>query len=405
MTQNNNSWRKTYFTLLAGQAISFISSGILQMAIIFYLVAKTNSAIILTAATLIGFLPQACLGPFAGAFVDRHSRKSVMIGADLIIAAAGGILALVAFYMELPVWSIMVVLLIRSAGTAFHSPAFSAATPMIVPKEELTKCAGYTQTMQAVSAIISPAAAAFLYAVWPLNAIILLDIVGAILACVTVAISSIPTPELCPETKRQQFLQDMKGVCGIKAKQGPLCSALDWCNLYVLLYANQYAFPLICMSYFKGTPAHASAAEIAFAVGMLLGGVILSIWGGFKKRRYTIGLSVLLMGVSNMLSGLLPPDAFLVFVVCCTVMGISAPFYGVQNAIFQETVKPEYLGRVFSLLTSAASLAMPFGLVISGPLAERLGVEKWFVICGIGIIIVALAVFLLPGLREIDNTQ
>ena len=183
MTQNNNSWRKTYFTLLAGQAISFISSGILQMAIIFYLVAKTNSAIILTAATLIGFLPQACLGPFAGAFVDRHSRKSVMIGADLIIAAAGGILALVAFYMELPVWSIMVVLLIRSAGTAFHSPAFSAATPMIVPKEELTKCAGYTQTMQAVSAIISPAAAAFLYAVWPLNAIILLDIVGAILAC------------------------------------------------------------------------------------------------------------------------------------------------------------------------------------------------------------------------------
>ena len=136
-----------------------------------------------------------------------------------------------------------------------------------------------------------------------------------------------------------------------------------------------------------------------------LGGVILSIWGGFKKRRYTIGLSVLLMGVSNMLSGLLPPDAFLVFVVCCTVMGISAPFYGVQNAIFQETVKPEYLGRVFSLLTSAASLAMPFGLVISGPLAERLGVEKWFVICGIGIIIVALAVFLLPGLREIDNTQ
>ena len=80
---------------------------------------------------------------------------------------------------------------------------------------------------------------------------------------------------------------------------------------------------------------------------MLLGGVILSIWGGFKKRRYTIGLSVLLMGVSNMLSGLLPPDAFLVFVVCCTVMGISAPFYGVQDAIFQETVKPEYLGRAF----------------------------------------------------------
>lgn len=137
---------------------------------------------------------------------------------------------------------------------------------------------------------------------------------------------------------------------------------------------------------------------------MLLGGVILSIWGGFKKRRYTIGLSVLLMGVSNMLSGLLPPDAFLVFVVCCTVMGISAPFT-VCKMRFSRNGQTRISGESFSLLTSAASLAMPFGLVISGPLAERLGVEKWFVICGIGIIIVALAVFLLPGLREIDNTQ
>ena len=166
-------------------------------------------------------------------------------------------------------------------------------------------------------------------------------------------------------------------------------------------YGNVYVAPA---TFFRNCNI-TKCLKSLYAIVVDFDGVILSIWGGFKKRRYTIGLSVLLMGVSNMLSGLLPPDAFLVFVVCCTVMGISAPFYGVQNAIFQETVKPEYLGRVFSLLTSAASLAMPFGLVISGPLAERLGVEKWFVICGIGIIIVALAVFLLPGLREIDNTQ
>ena len=157
-----------------------------------------------------------------------------------------------------------------------------------------------------------------------------------------------------------------RGVCGIKAKQGPLCSALDWCNLMFFYMPISTLFPLICIVILQRTPAHASAAEIAFAVGMLLGGVILSIWGGFKKRRYTIGLSVLLMGVSNMLSGLLPPDAFLVFVVCCTVMGISAPFYGVQNAIFQETVKPEYLGRVFSLLTSAASSPCRWALSFPG---------------------------------------
>ena len=383
MTQNNNSWKRNYFTLLIGQGVSFISSGILQMAIIFYLVAKTNSAIILTIATLIGFLPQACLGPFAGVFVDRHSRKGVMIGADLMIAAAGGLLALAALYTELPVWAIMVVLFIRSTGTAFHSPAFSATTPMIVPKDELTKCAGYAQTIQAVSSIISPAAAAFLYAVWPLNAIIMLDIVGAILACVTVAISAIPTPDVCTEQKSQQFMQDIKeGYMVLKRNRGLF--ALLWIGvIYMFFYMPiSSLYPLISMSYFGGTPAHASAAEIAFAVGMLLGGIILSIWGGFKRRTHTI-----------------------CFIVCCTAMGIAAPFYGVQNAIFQETIKPEYLGRVFSLLTSAASFAMPLGLLISGPLAEKFGVEKWFVICGVGIIIVALTAFLLPSLRKIDDTK
>ena len=288
MTQNNNSWKKKYFILLAGQGVSFISSGVLQLAIIYYLVAETNSAIVLTAAALIGFLPQACLGPFAGAFVDRHSRKAVMIGADLGIAAAGGILALMALFMELPVWAIMAILLIRSTGTAFHSPAFSATTPLIVPAEELTKCAGYTQTIQAVSSIISPAAAAFLYSVWPLNAIILLDIAGAVLACATVALSEIPTPRLCTEQRSQQFMQDLKEGYTILRKDSGL-SAFLWIGvIYMFFYMpTSSLYPLIIMSYFKGTPAHASAAEIAFALGMLLGGVILSIWGGFKRRRYT----------------------------------------------------------------------------------------------------------------------
>ena len=74
-----NTWKKRYLTILAGQGISLLTSGILQMAIIFYLTAKTNSAMVLSAATFVGFIPQAILGPFAGAFVDRHSRKKVMI--------------------------------------------------------------------------------------------------------------------------------------------------------------------------------------------------------------------------------------------------------------------------------------------------------------------------------------
>lgn len=404
MQQNKNSWKKDYFTILIGQGFSLISSGILQMSIIFYLTAKTGSAMVLSIATLIGFLPQALIGPFAGVFVDRHSRKKVMIGADLVIAVAGGILAIVTLYMDLPIWVIMAVLFVRSMGTAFHSPALNAATPLLVPEDQLTKCAGYSQTIQAIGSIISPAAAAFLYTVWNLNHIVILDIVGAIIACISVAIITIPNPSSNSIDKEENVMQEMKaGYVVLKENKGLF--ALLWIGaLYMFFYMPISAlYPLMSMGYFGGTPTHASIAEIAFAIGMLVGGVILSVWGGFKKRTFTIGISVLMMGIGVTISGILPPNAFIAFAISCMVMGVSAPFYGVQNALFQEKIKPEYLGRVFSLLGSVMSFAMPLGLLCSGLFAEQIGVEKWFLISGIGIIAISFLVFVLPVVQSLDN--
>ena len=403
MTTETKFWKKKYFTMLAGQSVSLITSGILQMSIIFYLTAKTNSAMVLSIATLMGFLPQAVIGPFAGTFVDRHSRKGVMIGADLMIAATGGFLAVVSVFMELPIWLIMLVLFVRSIGNAFHSPASSAVTPLMVPQDQLTKCAGYNQTMQAAVSLISPAAAAFLYSVWSLSTIILLDIIGAVLACSVVAVLSIQNPPICTGESQNSFFRDMKeGYFELKKNKGLF--ALLWIGTAYMFFFMPISalYPLMSMGYFRGTPTHASIAEIAFAGGMLAGGILLSVWGGFKNRIFSIGLSVLVMGVSIAISGLLPTNAFFIFVICCTVMGLTSPFYGVQNALFQEQLPPEYLGRVFSLLGSVMSFAMPLGLLCSGIFAELIGVEKWFLLCGIGIIAVAVLVFVLPVLRNVD---
>ncbi|NLZ38596.1 MAG: MFS transporter, partial [Firmicutes bacterium] len=177
-----HNWQFKFFTIWVGQAVSLITSAILQMAIIFYLTEKTGSAMVLSMASLAGFLPYAVFGAAIGVLVDRYDRKKVMIGADLIIAAAGAVLALIALYMELPAWMVMVVLFIRSLATAFHYPALNAVTPLLVPEEELTKCAGYSQSLQSISYIVSPALAALLYSVWELNAIIIIDILGAVIA-------------------------------------------------------------------------------------------------------------------------------------------------------------------------------------------------------------------------------
>ena len=398
------NWKLKFYTIWAGQAVSLITSAILQMAIIFYLTEKTGSAMVLSMASLVGFLPYAVFGPAIGVLVDRHDRKKIMIGADLIIAAAGAVLAIVALYTELSVWMVMVVLFIRSIGTAFHSPALNAVTPLLVPEEQLTKCAGYSQSVQSISYIISPAAAALLYSVWKLNAIIAIDVLGAVIASITVAIVSIPKLGDQVQSLKPNFLREMKeGIVALRQNKG-LFALLLLGTLYTFVYMPINAlFPLISMEYFNGTPVHISITEIAFASGMLVGGLLLGRLGNFEKRVLLITGSFLIMGASLAVSGLLPPSGFVIFVACCAVMGLSVPFYsGVQTALFQEKIKPEYLGRVFSLTGSIMSFAMPIGLILSGFFADRIGVNHWFLLSGILIIGIAIVCPMITEIRKFD---
>ncbi len=407
MRKHISKWKRDYFTILAGQAISILTSAILQMAIIFYLTQKTGSAMVLSIASLVGFLPYAVFGPAIGVLVDRYDRKKIMIGADLVVAAAGALLAIVAIYLELQVWMVMVVLFIRSIGTAFHSPALSAVTPLIVPEKQLTKCAGYSQAVQSISFIISPAAAAFLYSVWELNAIIAIDVLGAVIACMAVALVRIPKLSAELQNQEQNFLKEMKeGLGALKENKG-LFALLLIGTLYMFVYMPINAlYPLVSMEYFKGTPVHVSVTEIAYACGMLVGGLILGLLGGYKKRILLITVSIFMMGASLTISGLLPTSGFVIFVVCCVIMGLSVPFYsGVQMSLFQEKIKPEYLGRVFSLTGSIMSLAMPVGLMLSGFFADRVGVNNWFLISGILIIGIAVICPLVTAVRNLDYNK
>ena len=400
-------WKRKFFTIWTGQAVSLITSAILQMAIIFYLTEKTGSALVLSLASMAAFLPYALLGPAIGVLVDRYDRKLVMIGADLIIAVDGAVLALAARFKELPVRMIMVVLFIRSAGTAFHTPALSAVTPLFVPSDQLTRYAGFSQSMQSLSYILSPALAAFLYGVWALNAIIAIDVAGALIACLTVAFVSIPKVDTQQGDRARNFMREMKeGFLAIKENKG-LFALLLIGTLYMFVYMPINAlYPLMSMSYFSGTPMHASITEIAYASGMMAGGLLLGLLGGFKKRIVLMTVSILLMGLSLAVSGLLPVNGFALFVVCCLLMGLSVPFYsGVQTALFQEKIKPEYLGRVFSLTGSIMSLAMPVGLILSGSFADQIGVSSWFLVSGVLITAIALLCLLVPAVRKLDQNS
>lgn len=295
----------------------------------------------------------------------------------------------------------------RSKRKAAEAPALNSVTPLLVPEEQLTKCAGYSQSLQSISYIVSPAVAALLYSVWDLNAIIAIDVLGAVIASITVAIVRIPKLGDRVQSLEPNFIREMKEGMAVLRQNKGLFALLLVGTLYMFVYMPINAlYPLITMECFNGTPMHISITEIAYASGMLIGGLLLGLFGNYQKRILLITASIFMMGISLTISGLLPQSGFFIFVVCCAIMGLSVPFYsGVQTALFQEKIKPEYLGRVFSLTGSIMSLAMPIGLILSGFFADRIGVNHWFLLSGVLIIGIAIACPMITEVRKLDLKQ
>ncbi len=402
----NTNWKINFGILWIGQAVSILTSSILQMALIWHLTASTQSAFILSMASIAGFLPNAILGIVAGTVVDRVNRKITMIGADLFIAAVSLILALVCIEGELPIWLVLLVLAVRSVGTSFHTPSISAVTPLIVPTEYLTKCSGYTQSIQTIGYIAGTAIAGVLYSVWSISGMVALDVAGAIIASIGVAVIKIPIiqkqEDVCVSTG---FWNEMKAGYGVLRQDKGLVAIVLIAVAFMVLYSPINAlFPLMTLDYFAKTTVEASIAEIAFSIGMLVGGVVLGGTGGIKNRGIAIPFSILVMGLPIGISGILPHNGFWFFAAMCIVMGVSVPFYnGPVMALIQERISPEYLGRVFGLYGSLVSLAMPLGLVFSGMFADVVGVNRWFLLSGVAIIVIALICRIVPSIRSIDK--
>lgn len=397
--------KRNYAILWGGQAVSLLTSSILQMALIWHLTATTQSALVLSMASLAGFLPSAVLGAVAGTLVDRMSRKAAVVGADLFIAAVSLVLVFAAMDGELPIWLILTVLAVRSVGTAFHTPAISATTPLIVPAEQLTRCAGYTQSLQTISFIAGTAIAGILYPIWTISGMVALDVAGAVTACLAVAMIPIPEVEKQAAAAKSSLWYETKEGYKILRQQKGLFAILWSAAIFMILYSPINAlFPLMSLDHFGGTTVQASIAEIAFAVGMLAGGLLLGVKGGFRRKGFGIPFSVALMGLPICLSGLLPPSGFWLFAALCVVMGLSCPIYNAPvTALMQERVPPEYLGRVFGLYGSVCSLAMPIGLILSGAFADRVGTPRWFVITGALCVLLAVGMYLTPSIRNIDE--
>jgi DHA3 family macrolide efflux protein-like MFS transporter len=377
-----------------------------QFALIWWLTQKSGSATVLALATLVGMLPQIIVGPFAGALVDRWNRRIIMIVADGTIAAFSLLLAYLFATGTVQIWHVYAIMAVRSIGGAFHFPAMSASTPLMVPKEQLTRINGLNQALQGVNSLVAPPVGALLLGLLPTQGILLIDVGTALLAILPLLFLSVPQPtrpEGQPGVRANLFKDVRDGLAYIRTIPGLTTIIFMALFLNFLLVPSGALVPLLVTKHFGKGAIELGLMESVMGVGIISGGVLLSIWGGFKKKILTTLIGIIGLGIGVMLTGLASANLFVLALVGNLVLGFMIPMAnGPVGALMQSIVRPDMQGRVTSLINSGASAIAPLGLLIAGPFSDWLGIRVWFWAGGILCVLIAASGFFIPIIMNIE---
>ncbi|HSG41875.1 MAG TPA: MFS transporter [Anaerolineales bacterium] len=401
-------WAARFYTIWSGQAISLVGSALVQFALVWWLTQKTGSATVLATATLVGMLPQILLGPFAGALVDRWNRRLILIIADATIAAFSLLLAWLFISGRVEIWHIYAIMAIRSLGGAFHFPAMSASTPLMVPDEQLTRVNGLNQTLQGINSLVAPPLGAVLLGLFQTEVILFIDAITAAFAIVPLFFIPIPQPERveAESPKEKPSILDDISVALKYVRSWPGLVALLSMALFLnfLLVPTGALLPLLVTKHFGRGALDLGLLESAQGFGIIAGGITLSVWGGFKRRITTSIMGIIGLGVGVTLIGLAPANMFFIAIAGLALIGIMMPMAnGPIGAIMQSIVRRDMQGRVVSLVNSAATAISPLGLLIAGPLSDWLGIRVWFWAGGLICALIGLSAFFMPIIMSIES--
>jgi len=406
-------WQAPFFTIWTGQAFSLVGSRLVQFALVWWLTQTTGSATVLATATLVALLPGIVLGPFVGTLVDRWNRRMVMIVADGFVALVSVWLAYLFWTGSASVWHVYVAMLARSLGEGFHWPAMQASTSLMVPKEQLSRVSGLNQTLQGALSIVAPPLGAILLGLLPLYGILGIDLATASIAIVSLLLIAIPQPERAAAAGtaaaggagRASLWQDFRaGLRYVRGWPGLMAVVLLAMIINFVVNPAFSLMPLLVTEHFHAGVLELGWLEAAWGVGMVAGGLLLTVWGGFRRRVYTSLSGLVLSGIAIVGVGLASEHAFPLALGCLLVAGFLNPFVnGPFFAILQASVAPEMQGRVFTLVGSLISAMMPLSLAVAGPVADAIGIQSWYVIGGVAFALFGAGSFLVPVVVHIED--
>jgi DHA3 family macrolide efflux protein-like MFS transporter len=368
------------FTLVwFGQVVSLLGSAMTWFALTLWAWQKTGQATALSTISFFTFLPAVLFTPIAGALVDRWNRKVVMMLADG--AAALGTLAVLILYLsgDLQIWHLYLIGVLAGFFTAFQYPAYQAAVTTMLPERHYARAQGMLGLATALSGILAPVLAAALLGVIDMAGIMLIDLAtfgGALAALLIVPIPQ-PAVSAAGQTGRGSLGREILfGFHYIRRHAGlrALTVLFVFANFFLAIAATLMA-PLVLSGSGQSRAALAAVQSLG-AVGGVVGGGLLSLWGGFRRRVHNVlwgGIGACLLGVLTLGLG----RVVLVWAVGSFFFSFFEPFVeGGNMALWQARVEADVQGRVFSARHLLVQIPYLLGVLVSGPLAEY-GLGVW----------------------------
>ena len=367
------------FTLVCtGQTFSLLGTGMTGFALVIWAYLQTGQVTTLALAAFARFAPTVILSPIAGALVDRWNRKLTMMLSDLAAGVATIVLLLLYLPGALQVWHWYVAGAFQGAFDAFQWPAYSAAISTMIPKSQYGRASGMLSVAQSISGVFSPIFAAALLGIFQVGAglsvIMAIDIVTFVIAVSILLAVHIPTPAASETGKKARGSLLSESVYGFRY----IAARRSLLGLQLVFFLVNFLFPLgftvlapMILSRTGNTYVILGIVNSAAAVGGVAGGLLLSLWGGPKRRVHGLLGGMALAGVSgSLLMGLGREVAVWSIAAFCSSF-ILPIINGSNQAIWQAKVAPDVQGKVFAARRLIAQVTAPAAIVIAGPLADR----------------------------------
>jgi len=429
MTQNriNGSFR-TFAVVWLGQVVSIVGSGLTSFALGVWLFQQTGSVTQFALIGLFSVLPKIVLSPLAGSLVDRWNRRWLMIVTDAGAGCCTLALALLFATGNLEVWHIYLLSGLSAAFGTVQWPAYSATTTLLVAEEHLGRANGLVQFGQAAAEILAPSLAGVLVRIIGLDGVVTIDFATFVFAVITlllVRFPALPQPRAA-EAGTPSFWQEMTVGWKVIASRPGLRGLLGVLTVVNFLWGMVGALIVPMVLGFASSDTLGLLISVA-GTGMLAGSLVMSIWGGPKRRINGVLGFEFLSGLCYVLIGLRPsfwPTAVGAFCAHVTI----AIVYGSNQAIWQSKIEPERQGRVFAAQQMISRAASPVAYLLAGPLAERVfepllasagpmagslgrilgtgpgrGIGLLFLVMGAIKMVVAVAGYALPQVRLVEG--